>query len=201
MEEKALALVNPEELALVENNALNARQLEFVLKKTPAKYIRKRPAKGGGQWSYVSGGYVKKMLNLVFGWDWSFRVKEYKYDLEVKQAFVLGELTVKTADREITKMQFGRVDIKFRNELAYNDDGTPKMAKTRDGKEYQAKEPGKQPLDLGNDLKAATTDSLKKCASELGIAADIYNAEEFREIAVDTNKVKEYTEILTDTEE
>ena len=38
-------------------------------------------------------------------------------------------------------------------------------------------------LDYGNDLKAATTDALKKCASELGIASDIYGANEFKEIA------------------
>jgi hypothetical protein len=56
-------------------------------------------------------------------------------------------------------MQFGRVDIKFKR-------GT------------------KFPLDIGNDLKAATTDALKKCAAELGIAADIYNAREFREIEI-----------------
>jgi len=40
------------------------------------------------------------------------------------------------------------------------------------------------PLSVGNDLKSAATDALKKCASEIGIAADIYNAEEFRPIAV-----------------
>jgi len=40
------------------------------------------------------------------------------------------------------------------------------------------------PLNLGNDLKAAATDALKKCAAELGIAADIYNADEFREVDV-----------------
>ena len=33
-------------------------------------------------------------------------------------------------------------------------------------------------------MKAAATDALKKCASEIGIAADIYNADEFREIKI-----------------
>ena len=50
-------------------------------------------------------------------------------------------------------MQFGRSDIKFKNEWI-------------DGKKI----PTKEPLDLGNDLKSATTDALKKCASEIGIA-------------------------------
>ena len=41
-----------------------------------------------------------------------------------------------------------------------------------------------EPLDFGNDMKAATSDCLKKCASLLGIAADVYEAEEFQEIEV-----------------
>jgi len=40
------------------------------------------------------------------------------------------------------------------------------------------------PLSIGNDLKSAATDCLKKCAAEIGIAADIYNKDEFKEIQV-----------------
>jgi spore coat polysaccharide biosynthesis protein SpsF (cytidylyltransferase family) len=57
-------------------------------------------------------------------------------------------------------------------------------------------------LSIGNDLKSAATDALKKCAAEIGIAADIYNAEEFREVQVDTETEYEkigrlYTEKYT----
>jgi hypothetical protein len=41
-----------------------------------------------------------------------------------------------------------------------------------------------EPLSIGNDMKAAATDCLKKCAAEIGIAADIYNKEDFRPIQV-----------------
>jgi hypothetical protein len=87
-------------------------------------------------------------------------------------------------------MQFGRVDIKFKKELAFNEDGTPKMTKNSRGQEYQIKETSRNPLDLGNDLKAASTDALKKCASELGIASDVYAPEEFKEIKVVEDKPK-----------
>ena len=50
--------------------------------------------------------------------------------------------------------------------------------------------PSTQPLDLGNDLKAATTDALKKCASELGIASDIYAPNEFKAIHVMSDSEK-----------
>ena len=161
-------IVSESELALSDNNNLNKNQLSFLLKKTPEKYVKTRPAKGGGQWQYVSGGYVKKCLNLMFGWDWDFRIIEHKFDLDIKQAYVLGELKCRVVNpildnpsnkSEIVKMQFGRVDIKFKR-------GT------------------QIPLDIGNDLKAAATDALKKCASELGIAADIYGKNEFKELTV-----------------
>jgi len=80
----------------------------------------------------------------------------------------LGKLIVRTNDQEIIKTQFGRADIKF------------KSGKNERGEKI----PTDQPLDLGNDLKAATTDALKKCASELGIASDVYAPNEFKAIHV-----------------
>jgi len=71
-----LALIDPDDLSLVEQNSLNASQLALILKKTPAQYVKQRPAKGGGNWDYVSGGYVKKCLNLMFGWDWDFEISK-----------------------------------------------------------------------------------------------------------------------------
>ena len=147
------------ELTKSKENILNSDQLSFLLQKTPQNHIYKRPAKGGGTWDYVTGVYVKKVLNLIFGWNWDFEVVEYKYDLEIGQVFVLGKLTCRSENSTVVKMQFGTKDIMFKR-------GT------------------KNPLDLGNDLKAATTSALKKCASELGIASDVYAPNEFKAIKV-----------------
>ena len=65
------------------------------------------------------------------------------------------------------KMQFGNKDIMYKRDV------------DKDGNRI--------PLSIGNDLKAATTDCLKKCAAEIGIAADIYNKEDFKEIKVALN--------------
>jgi hypothetical protein len=110
--------------------------------------------------------YVKKILNYVFGWNWDFEVKEHGQ--EGDSLFVLGRLTVRGGGATIFKEQFGRADLK----------------KKKDGTGY---------LDFGNDLKAAATDALKKCASEFGIASDIYGKNEFKEI-----KVEEVREIVED---
>ena len=136
---------------------LNQNQLLFILQKTPKNHIYTRPAKGGGTWNYVTGIYVKKMLNYCFGWMWDFQVIDK--GREGNQIWVQGRLTIKnkTGKPMIIKEQFGRADVKVKR-------GTT------------------DPLDYGNDLKAASTDALKKCASELGIASDIYGGEEFKEI-------------------
>lgn len=156
-----IALVQPEDLSLVENNALTGAQLKQLLKKTPPQYVHRRPAKGGGEWEYVSGGYVRKVLNLMFGWNWSFEIVDEK--IMHKEAIVKGRLTCTSNGVTITKMQFGNKDIIYRK-------GTD------------------DPLSIGNDLKAAATDALKKCAAELGIAADIYNKMDFKEVSVDISE-------------
>lgn len=149
--------IEAKDLALVDNNSLNDKQLKLLLKRTPTQYIKKRPAKGGGTWDYVSGGYVRKVLNLMFGWDWDFEVVNEQ--VAGGQVIVKGRLTCRVNGRSIVKMQYGCKEIMYKR-------GTT------------------DPLNLGNDFKAAATDSLKKCAAELGIAADVYNKEDFKEIDV-----------------
>ncbi|MCH7679477.1 hypothetical protein IID10_08945 [candidate division KSB1 bacterium] len=108
----------------------------------------------------MTGIYVKKVLNYAFGFNWDFEVVEH--GKEENHIWVLGKLTVKGFDNKtksegrISKMQFGRSEVKMKK--------TGGM------------------LDFGNDLKAACTDSLKKCASEFGIASDIYGKNEFKDI-------------------
>jgi recombination DNA repair RAD52 pathway protein len=132
-------------------------QLLKILQRTPKGHIYTRPAKGGGQWDYVTGVYVKKVLNFVFGWMWSFDVKsaEEKYG----QIVVTGRLTIHKNNGRILiwKEDTGRADIKMKRDNS-------------------------GPLDYGNDQKAAITDCLKRCAAQFGIASDIYGKNEFQEI-------------------
>jgi len=191
-----LALVEASDLSLVENNNLNANQLSLILKKTPQQYVKQRPAKGGGVWDYVSGGYIKKCLNLMFGFEWDFEILDEK--IIHGEAIVKGKLTCRSNGKTIIKMQYGNKDIIYKTEKVFNEDGKPKMI-IKYGKEVQETRPSENPLSIGNDLKSAATDCLKKCASEIGIAADIYNKEDFREIKVATEKDTDsiYNEIVT----
>ena len=143
---------------------LSAKQLLHILQKTPDKYTYTREGRKGQRWDYVTGVYMKKVLNYVFGWMWDFQILEER--VEYKQVIIKGRLTIKNKKGEvlIIKEQFGRADIKLLK-------GT------------------KTPMDIGNDFKAAATDALKKCASELGIASDIYGKEEFQEVKAESVEV------------
>jgi len=174
--ENKLAIVTESDLSLVNDSSLNAKQLALILKSTPAQYVHQRPAKGGGRWDYVTGGYIKKCLNLMFGFDWDFEIIEDK--ILHGEAIVKGRLTCRSNGKTIIKTQYGNKDI-------------------------ICKKCTDIPLSIGNDLKAAATDCLKKCAAEIGIAADIYNKEDFNPIQVvddeDTlNQIKQLIEIKED---
>lgn len=162
-----LPLISKKDLSLIEDNSLNAKQLQFILKRTPPQYVKSRPAKGGGTWQFVSGGYVRKCLNLMFGFDWDFEI--LSQDVFYGEVVVKGKLTCRCNGKVITKTQFGNKEIVYKKQP--NEQGE------------------KMPLSIGNDMKAAATDALKKCAAEIGIAADIYNSEDFREVNVDVNEI------------
>lgn len=153
---------------------LNQNQIQKIWNSTPARFKYTRPAKGGGTWTYIKASYVRKVLDSVFGFNWSFDV-----ETTLAEAFEVAKLSnsivVKATLRgrvksdgewvELSKTQFGRAEVKWQVELD----------------EYTG---APMPLDLGNDFKAATSDALKKCASLFGIGADVYEASEFQEIEI-----------------
>lgn len=138
---------------------LSVGQLNGVIGKTPEKAKKVRPAKDGGVWTYVSGSYMKKQLNMLFGWNWDFEIVSEQILLDAGEVVVKGKLTCRCNGNTIVKMQYGNKDIIFKK-------GT------------------KTPLSIGNDLKSAATDALKKCAAEIGIAQDIYAPEDFKDFEV-----------------
>lgn len=137
---------------------ISAPQLIRMTEKTPRQYVYQRPGKGGGKWDYVTVSYVQRVLDYVFGFNWDFEIVEHGQTGEGKNShvWVQGKLTVRNPQgtQAIVKTQFGRSDVKQKSEGGN--------------------------LDYGNDLKAAASDSLKKCASMLGIARDIYGKADYK---------------------
>ncbi len=125
---------------------LSRAQFNFITQKTPREFVKSRPGPGGIRLDYVEVGYVINILHQAFGWDWDFRILDQQ--VGNKQVWVRGELSVRLRGREIIKGQFGGSDIKL------NKSGAA--------------------VSIADDLKAAASDCLKKCASLLGVASDVY---------------------------
>lgn len=152
---------------------LNQNQIQKLWNSTKGIYKYSRPAKGGGTWTYVKASYVRKVLDSVYGFNWDFEVdtslgEAYEVAKTTGACIVKGTLVCRAwydgSWVPIKKTQFGRAEVKFKKE------------KDEFGQRV--------PLDFGNDMKAAATDCLKKCASLLGVAQDVYEADEFIDIEI-----------------
>jgi hypothetical protein len=110
-----------------------------------------KDVRGGIELSYITGEQCVSRLNETLGvFGWSFDVIEHGFNQEADEIWAKGQLTVyeQTAEgfagRKVTRTQFGSQKVK--------------RSRTTDS-----------PLDIGFDLKGATTDALKKCASLVGV--------------------------------
>lgn len=132
--------------------ALSPRQEALVKQTTPEQFVKTKPGRGGKNVQYIEGGYVINKLNEMFSpLGWEFKIVE-RGETERKneksaegEVWVYGELTV--------------IDHK---------------AGFRVSKGQYGQHPIHEKVPIGDAFKAAATDSLKKCASMLGIGLDVY---------------------------
>ena len=130
--------------------------LELLSRPFPPEKVKQREGRWGEVLDYVEVAPVISRLNEAFEGHWSFRIvwpRDPSFYLEqerdLKEVVVLGELSA-AGER---KQQFGRSSV------------------TRE------KETGRV-LSIGDDLKAAASDALKKCATLFGVALYLYEEEE-----------------------
>ena len=157
-------------------NFFNLEQLKKIRHTTSPSMIYERRAKGGGTWKYVKAADVIVALNTTFGgfWDFSIVTDEataLEMAVKTKSVVVRGRLTITNPSTgvSVTREQYGRKDVMFKK-------GT------------------NEPVDFGNDMKAAASDALKKCASQFGLFNDIYRDNELVEIKIVANEEKEEPE-------
>jgi len=109
-------------------------------------HVKQRQGSFGNTLDYVEGHAVVARLNEAFEANWTFELVNHWILKETDEVLVLGRLTAEG----ITKMAFGSMQI-TRNENS------------------------KAIVSLGDDLKAASTDALKKAASLLGVGLYLYS--------------------------
>jgi hypothetical protein len=101
--------------------------------------------RGGVSLTYITGEQVIRRLNEVLGVDgWQFVILQNSIHAEADEAWVLGELIATIDGHEVRKQQFGSQKLK------------------------RSRSTG-APLDIGFDMKGASTDALKKCATMIGV--------------------------------
>ena len=108
--------------------------------------IKQREGHFGKMLGYIEGHAVIQRLNDAFESSWSFSVQEHNVLKETGEILVLGQLSA----GNIVKSQFG----------------SSRITRNRQTNEM---------VSLASDLKAAATDSLKKCATLLGVGLHLYN--------------------------
>ena len=114
----------------------------------PPDLIKSRPGAFGNSLSYLEGHTVIGRLNEAFDGNWSFEIVTHQVlDEEV---LVLAKFRCESAG--VVKMAFGSSKI------------------TRDQRSGN-------PIALGDDLKAAATDALKKAATLLGVGLSLYGGQ------------------------
>ena len=145
--------MSKENKLVVSQISLAPRQKRIVAAETPADFIKTRKGKGGKEFKYTEVGYTIAKLNEAFspvGWD--FEVVEEKViesGGKITEVWVKGKLTV--------------IDHKNGWRVSKNQYGTKKH--------YGDKSEDNL---LGDTLKSAASDALKKCASLFGVALDVY---------------------------
>jgi hypothetical protein len=141
--------VGEDKIDLAIQDLITSKQAELLASKTPQRYIKKRKGRGGQEFDYVEINYVIAKLNAIFGFNWD--VETTKSEIGRNQVWVQVRLTVRLKDgTEIRKDAFGGSDVK-------------KLRKSG------------EVINIADDLKAAQSDAIKKAASMLGVAWDVYS--------------------------
>lgn len=152
------------------SSVMNEAQFAIVQGRTPKTAIKRRPGKGGKTFSYVPHGYVTAQLNRAFGFDWDFEVLSNGngnyYD--VLESCVTKSSSGKDVITPKSIVVIGRLTIRIRNPKNLSQ-VIATISKTSTGeKEFV---PG---MTWGGMIKSAESDALKKAATRLGIALDLY---------------------------
>lgn len=167
-----------EQIEVLKNNAqlvFTDEQVLQILLPTPEEHIEENENESGEKYKSVKGSYVKERLNFIFGFGWEFEILSEQTHNN-GEVVVKGKLNLPTKKGNyISRSQFGKHQT------------TTEMIKSGNRTEWKTK-------NVGNAYKSATTDCLKKCASEFGFFWDIYQQEQPEEFKTEVVKPISYQE-------
>ena len=161
-------------------------QIALVKQEIPQEFIS-RMDQGRKHFNYVEYAYVQELLNRIFGYNWSIAVKEHKvYDTGIIN------------DKTKTTKKFVSVLVALTVPVTDPDDPSHHIYITKESFGGHAMN-GTDAETLSQTFKVATSDAIKKAASMLGIAQDIYMGEDsFRKLK-EMDAADDWTELTRNT--
>lgn len=199
---------------------MNEKVTGILRAKFHKKHIRQRDVGSGRDKrsvDYVQGSLVIRRLNEAFDHEWTFEVKDRIVDTAESQVAILGRLTVPMwrlvqLKSESKDSYEAPTEVDGKTEMAENASLSVTNSESSEYYEVVKEQWGgasikrysstKTIISLGDDIKAATTDSLKKCASLLGIGLHLYDKDEGSTYGVSQDsspKQEDHTEVKPST--
>jgi len=144
--------------------------------------IKERPGKAGQTWKYVPADSIIERLNETLGFSWSFDILSQQ-TISDPPITIITDKVIETDDagRIIKSEKTERIKQKFLSCVVlgkltvYDPENGTQYSKSHVGSmpvKYKDKEP-EVLVDIGNDMKSAASDAIKKCAESLGIALNL----------------------------
>ena len=121
--------------------------------------IRQREGSFGKTLDYLETHTVINRLNEALGGNWSFHIVDHVVREDLSEVIVIGKLVAE----DVVKMQIGSASLKRHRQTG-------------------------ELVSLGDDLKAAASDALKKAATMLGVGLQLYRNEQLQPPAPQTQK-------------
>lgn len=97
----------------------NDVQMKFINRKTPYSEIEQKTDKSGFKHKSVKSGYVKALVTLVTGGNYSFEIKEQVFLSSAKEIRTTAKLTIYTALGSFTREQNGKAECNIPEANAY----------------------------------------------------------------------------------
>ena len=170
-EDKELIIYDCKSWSLIDS--LSTKQRLQLFANTSKNFIKDRPGRGSHVVKYVEGWYIKQVMNVVFDYKWSNHIEGHT--ITEHEVIVWGTVSADMGDGSIqTQSSFGESAIHY-----YKCDKikSVQQACVKD-KSICKVHTCEQPVSIGDDLKAAHTDMIKKACNIWGIAMDIYSKRE-----------------------
>jgi len=189
-------LVN--ELALIQKEQHDQALKNLITGITPTEEFEKgeiprRKGRGGKFFPYLPNWWFIREANAVFNRAWDFEIEDVKIfgpPGKEKQASVQGRVTVKIPGQKITRTYSdGTVEVIEIEGLT--------LSKSQFGStDIKQLKDGSGPVSIGDDLKGAATDSMKKSLSQFGFGADVYGMREGDEDSAEAQEERQNSAVL-----